>query len=124
LFFVWVINCPSPVDCRKLRDWARAELTPNTTFVDEVRAFPDGKEVLREVSHRLGDHFDSIQEWPTAEQQSTSFRLLFHRRLDAGRVWKDLMARALQQVRDRAAHTTTTLEYRGDQPPEPLATGT
>jgi hypothetical protein len=33
------------------------------------------------------------------------------------------MVRILQRVREEAAHTTTTLEYRGDEEPEALAAG-
>jgi hypothetical protein len=33
------------------------------------------------------------------------------------------MVRILQKVREEAIHTTTTLEYRGDEEPEVFTTG-
>jgi hypothetical protein len=121
LFLLWGIHCPSPEESLRLQKWLAAEITPEATFVDEVRAFPEGTEALRHEPHRLGDYFESVQVWPSAEAGAMAFRLLFRRRPDAGRYWKDLVARVLQQVRDKAAQTTTTLEYRGDEEPTALA---
>jgi hypothetical protein len=121
LFLVWAINCSSSEDCRRLQRWLPGQITPEAVFVDEVRAFPGGIETRCPEPYRLGDFFESIQMLPAAEQTPTSFRLLFHRRPAAQRFWKDLMVRILQKVRDEAAQTTTTLEYRGDVEPEYLA---
>jgi hypothetical protein len=123
LFLLWAVHCPSAEDCRRLQQWLLEEVGPETILVDEVRASPDGIETRRREPHRLGDYFESVQVLPSAERTPTSFRLLFRRRPTAQRFWKDFMVRILQKVRDEAAQTTTTLEYRGDEEPEVLVAG-
>jgi hypothetical protein len=120
LFLLWAIHCPSPEDCRRLQQWLPQEIAPEATLVGEALAFPAGAEDRRRESHRLGDYFKRIQVLPSTERAPTSFRLLFRRRPTAPRFWKDLMVRVLQKVREEAAHTTTTLEYRGDEEPSLL----
>ena len=121
LFLLWAISCGSPRDCRRLQQWLSGEINPDSTLQTEVRASPDGIETLRQDVHRLGDYFESVEVLPSAEQEPTSFRLLFRRRPTAGRFWKDFMMRALQKVRVEADDVTTTLEYRGDEEPVVLA---
>jgi hypothetical protein len=123
LFLLWAIHCPSPEDCRRLQRWLPDEITPETVFVNEVRAFPGGIETRFLEPHRLGDYFESVQVFPSSERTPASFRLLFRRRPTAPRFWKDLMVRVLQKVRQEAAQATTTLEYRGDEEPEVLVAG-
>jgi hypothetical protein len=117
LFLLWVVNCPSPEDSCRLQHWLQTAVSADTTFVDEVRAWPDGFEVHAREPHRLGDYFESVRVVPVAGAVPSSFGLLFHRRPDAGRFWKDFMARLLQSLRNAAAETTTTLAYRGDEEP-------
>jgi hypothetical protein len=95
-------------------------ITPDAVFVDEVRAGPDDAQVLRKESHRFGDYFVSIRVLPPAQPEPT-FRLLFHRRTDAGRSWKDLMARVLQGIRRTVPTTTATLAYQGDVEPQAMS---
>ena len=120
LFLLWAVNCPSSEDCRRLQQWLPDEITPETVYINEVRAYPGGIETCWREPHRLGDYFENIQVFTSTERTPTAFRLLFRRRPTAQRFWKDLMARILQKIRDEAAETTTTLEYRGDEEPEAL----
>jgi hypothetical protein len=122
LFLLWAVDCPSREDCRRLQQWLPEEITPDARVVDEVRASPEGIETCRRESHRLGDYFESIEVLPAAREAPTSFRLLFRRRPDAARPWKDVMVRVLERVRREAARTTTTLEYRGDEAPKVVGT--
>lgn len=85
VYSLWVITCPSAEDCQRLREWLPAVVAPEATFADDVRAFPEGTEVVRHETHRLGDYFESVRVWPPADDQPTSLRLLFRRRPDAGR---------------------------------------
>jgi hypothetical protein len=118
LFLLWNITCSSAEDCRRLQRWLADTITPDWVFVDEVYAFPEGKETCRPEPHRLGDYFERVQAFASDESAPCSFRLLFQRRPTAPRFWKDLMARILQMLREQAAKTTTTLVYRGDEEPE------
>jgi hypothetical protein len=86
-------------------------------LLDEIRAGPAGTPTLRQESHRYGDYFVNIRVLPVV-QPAPTFRLLFHCRADAGRFWKDLMARVLQRLRHTAPKTTATLAYQGDEEPE------
>jgi hypothetical protein len=83
---------------------------PDTTFVDAIHACPDGTPTLQQETHRLGNYFVSIRVLPPA-QPAPVFHLLFQRRPDAGRFWKDLMARVLQRLRHSGPSTMVTLEY-------------
>jgi hypothetical protein len=116
LFLLWVVNCPTPEDSRRLQQSLQTALSPDMTLVDEVRACPDGFEVRSREPHRLGDYFESVRVLPTTPQTPAAFGLLFQRRPDAGRFWKDFMARLLEGIRNEA-EATTTLSYRGDEEP-------
>jgi hypothetical protein len=115
LVLIWLVRCPSPEASRRLKEWLSSATAPDTTFVDEVRSFPDDREECSPQSHRLGDYFASIRVLPGPKENDASFRLEFQRRPDAGRPWKDLMVRILEGLRGLAPDTTTVLEYRGDQ---------
>jgi hypothetical protein len=117
LYMLWAVHCPSPEVSRELRQALPEQINADATFLDEVRAHPEGQEVCSVQPHRLGDYFASVRILPGRPESTSSFRILFERRPDAGRYWKDLMARILQQVRAAAPETTTTLEYRGDEEP-------
>ncbi len=106
----------------RLQHMLSHEITPNTTIVDDVRYPCRSAEPIREP-HRLGDYFESVRVLPGAHPEPASFRVLFHRRVGAGRFWKDIMVRLLQRIRSEAAPATTTLEYRGDQDPKVLEVG-
>jgi hypothetical protein len=117
LFLLWVVNCPSPEEAHSLQQWLPTAISADTTFVDEVRACPDGVETATFQSHHLGDYFESVRVVPGAREAPSTFGLLFQRRASAGRFWKDFMTRLLQSVRSAATGTTTTLAYRGDKEP-------
>jgi hypothetical protein len=115
LFLLWTVNCSSPEEARRAQQWLPDMVAPDATIIEETRAFPDGRETVTEQPHRVGDYFSSVRVLP-GNGPPASFRLLFHRRPDAGRFWKDLMVRLLQRARG-TAETAPTLEYRGDQEP-------
>lgn len=117
LFLLWTVRCPSPEDCRRLQSWLAPLVAPEATFVDEVRVFTEEGEATRREPHRLGEYFESVQVLSAGESSPAAFRLVFRRRAEASRFWKDMMVRLLQKVRDEAAGTTTTLDYQGDEEP-------
>jgi hypothetical protein len=119
LFTSWLVRCPTPEDSRRIQQQLPEQIELDRTLGQEVRAFPAGIEVRTEHTHRLGDYFASIRLLPAAD--SSSFRILFHRRADAMRYWKDLMVRILQDLRQTSPETVTTLEYRGDAEPGGVA---
>jgi hypothetical protein len=123
LFTSWLVRCPSPEDARQLQQWLRNQIAPDAVFEDVVRPSPGGQATSAVEHHRLGDYFAEVRQLPGDLSDPASFRVLFHRRSDAGRYWKDLMARVLQSIRQVADNTTTTLEFRGDEEPKTLEMG-
>jgi hypothetical protein len=121
LFLLWAVRCTSPEDCCKLRQLLTRETAPEAVFVNEIVAFPSGAETRLRESHRVGDYFVSVTLLPAEPPSPTSFRVLFRRRPDAGRFWKDVMVRALQAARDAAPQTTAILESQGDEEPKVTA---
>jgi hypothetical protein len=89
-------------------------LQSDRPFVDIVRAFPDGREVRSTELHSLQDYFNSIHALHGAADAPFSLRLHFHRRPDAGRFWKDLMLRTLQDLRRVAPEASITRERASD----------
>jgi len=123
LFMSWVVRCASPEDARQLQQWLRSQIAPDAIFEDAVRPSRGGQTASAVEHHRLGDYFAEVRQLPGAPSDPASFRVLFHRRPDAGRYWKDLMLRVLQAIRQAADSTTTTLEFRCDEEPKTLETG-
>jgi hypothetical protein len=111
LYTRWTVTTGSEDDARRLRAAADG-FTEETVIEQRARAFPGGFEAREFLPHRLGDYFAAIRTLPG--EAPASFRILFHRRPEAGRYWKDLMMRVLQRVRDAAPNTSITLDYRGD----------
>src|SRR5687767_8965992 len=87
---------------------------PGSVWKDSVRTVPNGEEQVREVPHRLGDYFAEIRTLPASRDSPESFRLVFCRRPDAGRFWKDLMVNVLEQIRTAPQKATVELESKAD----------
>jgi hypothetical protein len=101
LVISWTILCDSEEALRRAAEVLRTETNPERVAVDQKKSVPGGVEVLSQESHRLGDYFREIQVLPS-EKGPLACRVVFHRRPNAGRPWKDLMARVLQAVQNRA----------------------
>jgi hypothetical protein len=114
LFTVWTIRCELPEDLRRIRQLLEEKTGPDHILVDRVSQFPAGLETTVEEQHRLGDYFQEVRCFPGSDDDSSVLRLLFHRRPDAGRYWKDLIVRIIQSVQNSARNVSITLDYRGD----------
>jgi hypothetical protein len=117
LFTSWLVECPSAEESQRLQQRLRSALGPDATYADVVRPAPPGAAPPATLVYRLGDYFSDIRLLPGGPTAPAAFRIVFSRRADAGRFWKDLMARTLQEVRQSSPRATTTLEYRGDEEP-------
>jgi hypothetical protein len=118
IFTSWLVMCPSPEESQRLQQRLTTAIDPDATYADVVRAYPGGIESASTRAYRLRDYFVSIRRFPGGPENPAGFRIVFHRRADAGLPWKDLMARVLQEIRNSSAGTTTALEYRGDEEPK------
>ena len=122
IFTSWLVCCPSEEVCGRLQAFLAHRINPDAMFENVVQAWPDGSEMRSVEQHRLGDYFADVRLLPGSGENASAFRILFHRRSDAGRFWKDLMVRVLESLREESANVTTTLEYRGDEEPVVVST--
>src|SRR5260370_32231669 len=115
----WRINCQSSDEAQALQQWLSTRIDLDRVLTDTVRVIPNGVEQVQTVGHRLGDYFASIRTLPGAQANSASFRLVFHKRPDAGRFWKDLMVNILQEIETAPQKATIELDSKGEK--EPIA---
>jgi hypothetical protein len=71
----------------------------------------------RQVRHRLGDYFADIRLRQDSQAHPASFRLVFHRRPEAGRFCKDLMANILQEIETTPQKAAIDLDSKGETEP-------
>jgi hypothetical protein len=120
-FLSWLIHCSSPEEARHLKDSLAEYITLDTVHENVIRSHPGGIEGDRIEPHRLGDYFEEIRVLAGTADLPSVFRVVFHRRPDAGRFWKDLMVRILVSLQKRSGDTEITLEYKGEE--DPIAAG-
>ncbi len=116
-YLSWLAPCSSPDEARQLQDWLAERITLDTILEDVIRSYPEGAQAERIEYHRLGDYFEEIRVLPASPDMPLVFRVVFHRRPDAGRFWKDLMVRILVSLQERLSGRKITLEYRGEEDP-------
>jgi len=116
-YTTWTITCRSPDDARVLRRWLAPRIDLNRVWTDTLRTAPNGTESVRAIPHRLGDYFTEIRMLPDAWGNSERFRLMFRRRPDAGRFWKDLMVNVLGEIQSGAEEASVELDSKGETAP-------
>jgi hypothetical protein len=122
IYTSWLIQCRDATAAGQFSQRLTELVDLDRTFEDVVRTATGGVEKREVVRHRLGDYFSAIRRLPV-ESDATSWRLVFARRPDAGRFWKDLMVNIVQQVENEVETAGVTLAYKGDEAPTELATG-
>lgn len=120
LFFSWLVQCVSEEQSRSIRQGLEAFPLTSVTFPDSIRAFPSGSEASQTQPHVVGDYFASVKVLP--DSSPACFQLLFQRKPDATRPWKDVMMYVLRMVREGGGRKDPTpaeivLKYRGDAYP-------
>jgi hypothetical protein len=113
----WKITCPSSEEAQALHQWLTSQIDLDRILTNIVRVYPDGVEQAQSVRHRLGDYFATIRMLPDSQADSASFRLVFQRRPDAGRYWKDLMVNILQETEAAPERPLIELESKGAEDP-------
>src|SRR5262245_4017014 len=115
----WKITCHSPEEAQGLQQWLSSRIDLDRVLTDTVRVTPNGVEQVQTVRHRLGDYFAAIRILPDSQANPASFRLVFQRRPDAGRFWKDLMVNILQEI--EASHQKAAIELDSKGTIEPIS---
>jgi hypothetical protein len=118
----WRITCNSSEEVQALQQWLAGRIGLDRIWTDTVRSTPSSVEQVQTVPHRLGDYFANIRTWPDARANPAAFLLVFHRRPEAGRFWKDLMVNILQEIETTPQKASIELDSKGDT--EPIAPGT
>ena len=111
IFLVIDVRCSSPDEAAKVEDMVRRLGRRDAIHTDAVT----GGGMTSEVSHRIGDFFEDIRVLPRVGEDGRALRVVFHRRPDAGRFWKDLMVRIVRAVEQRDPAPSVTLVYQGDE---------
>jgi len=118
-YTAWKITCHSPEEARALQERLSSRIELDRVSTDTVRVAPNGVDQVQTVPHRLGDYFAAIRMLPDSQANPASFRLVFHRRPEAGRFWKDLMVNILQEIETTPQKASIDLDWKGDTSPLP-----
>ncbi|HVS37267.1 MAG TPA: hypothetical protein VMS17_17025 [Gemmataceae bacterium] len=116
-YTVWKIACRSSEEAEALRQWVSSRIALDRVLTDAIRVAPNGVEQTQTVPHRLGDYFAAIGLLPDSPANPTSFRLVFHKRPEAGRFWKDLMVNILQETETAPQKASISLDAKGETEP-------
>src|SRR5205807_3000417 len=103
----------SPADVQALQQWLSSRIDLDRVLTDTARVTPNGVEQVQTVRHRLGDYFAAIRMLPDSQANPAAFRLVFQRRPEAGRFWKDLMVNILQEVETAPQKVSIALDSKG-----------
>jgi hypothetical protein len=105
------ISCESPERLREVVQLARDSVALNNILTETVKYFSNGRETSESYPHKLADYFDQIQV-DDLPNEPTSFRLVFHRRADSPRFWKDLIVMILRSIRESMPSETVKSQVR------------
>jgi hypothetical protein len=113
----WKITCESPEEAQSLQKWLSSRINLDRVLTDTVRVTPNGVEEVRTVRHRLGDYFADIRILPILAATPALFQLVFQKRPDAGRFWKDLMVSILQEIKGSPQKASIEPDSKGEMEP-------
>jgi hypothetical protein len=116
-YTAWKITCPSSLEAHTLQQWLSRRIDLDRVLTDTVRVIPNGVEQVQTVRHRLGDYFAAIRTLPDSQANPASFRLVFHKRPEAGLFWKDLMVNILQEIEAAPQKVSIDLDSKGEMEP-------
>ena len=97
-YTTWKITCRSSEEAQALQHWLSSRIHLDRVLLDTVRVTPNGAEQVQTARHRLGDYFAAIRMLPDTQANPAAFLVVFQRRPEAGRFWKDLMVNLLQEI--------------------------
>src|SRR5438034_814691 len=116
-YTTWKITCRSAEEAQALQQWLSSRIDLDRVWTDTTRVAPNGKERVQTIPHRLGDYFAAIRLLPDSHANPASFQLVFQRRPDAGRFWKDLMVNLLQEIEETPQKLTIEPESKREKGP-------
>jgi hypothetical protein len=112
LFHAFDIRCRSAEEATRVKETLARYKGPEGVIPDVVRT----KGQTTSVAYRVGDFFSDVLTLPGIGGDACAVRVVFHRRPDAGRFWKDIMVRIVRSVEQMTPTPAVQLAYRGDEP--------
>jgi hypothetical protein len=122
-YTTWKITCHSAEEAQALQQWLSSRIDLDRVLTDTVRVSPNDVEKVQTVRHRLGDYFAAIRLLPDSQPNTASFRLVFQKRPEAGRFWKDLMVNILQEIETTPEKGSIDPDSKGEMEPVTPTTG-
>jgi hypothetical protein len=113
-YTAWKITCRSSEEAKALQQWLSSRIDLDRVLTDTIRVIPNGVEGVKTARHRLGDYFAEIRMLPGSQATPSSFRVVFHRRPEAGRFWKDLMVNVVQEIGEAPQKASIDVESKGE----------
>ena len=102
----WTIECSSEESRQRVSAILERATNPECIITDWVKGTLDGVELAAPEYYRLGNYFKEIRV-STVEDLPRFIRLVFCRRLNAGKAWEKLMEQIINAVQrtDNGAST-------------------
>jgi hypothetical protein len=110
----WKITYQSTEEAQALQRRLSSRIDLDRVLTDTVRVTPNGVELVQTVQNLLSDYFADIRMLPDSQATPVSFRLVFHRRPNAGRFWKDLIVNILQEIETSDQIASIDLDSNGE----------
>src|SRR5260370_3327918 len=110
LYLAWEIHCSTPQDASRIKKKMVEEIDVDRVLTIEIQSGG----VSKTARHRIGDYFETIQILPEINRNESTIRLVFHRRPEADRFWKDVMARVIRAADETGRPEAIKLTYRGN----------
>jgi hypothetical protein len=117
IYTTWKVTCQSAEEADALKLWLNSRIDLDRVLTDTVRVAPNGVEQVQTVKHRLGNYFSDIHILVDSHANGASYRLVFQRRPDAGRLWKDLMVKIVQEIEGISRNSSIQMDSKGDVEP-------
>ncbi len=116
-FITWKITCPSREGAQALKHWLSSRIDLGRVVTDTIRFGAGGNEKTQLVQNRLSEFFSDIRVLTDEKAKPEVFRLVFQRRPDAGRFWKDVMVNIVHDVAAMPETKSIIVESKGDRQP-------
>lgn len=109
LVIAWDVRCASEEDLRAVSATLESQSCPTAIVEDIATSGSDSEQVAVRTRHHVGEYFETVRSLPGDDP--LSLRVVFQRRPDAGRFWKDVMVRVLQTLRNAASHVSIRRDF-------------
>jgi hypothetical protein len=111
LIVAWKLEVESPEFLGDLRGVLRPLISVDASMIDETVSLQGGREIHQSQEFKFNNYFERLSVLPPTDGNSSSFRLFFHRKPEASRFWKDIMASVLRKAHQFERPVWIALDY-------------